>query len=431
MSDFIDPVLYATTPKTPNMMGMAVTLTEPVDGKLLAEAVESVRERFPYFYVRPKVQKHDLVLVANELPVVVRDIWAPTTMLSVATNYHIMAWKYEGKRLAVEILHIVTDGSGFIPYVKSVLFCYLSKKYGVKFDPKGFRLPGDQIPQSEIGNPFPQDKIDAVDAPFYVKPAFKNFAQIDEPNSSWRAFCIKLSQEEVMRYCGELDASPNALACVMLARAVHRLQPQESKVILGGVAVNQKAILGNYDNYRGFSDLVCVDFQPDKLGKDVSLLCTVARGQIMLQTQPENMLFSLKSMKKGLEALHRIPSVGLKMLAISHAAGRKRTTFTVSYANSRSFGPLDPYIEELYTLAEPASSSVVCEIACINNAFFLHFEQCFESEDLLEAFLGELHEVGISTELMRKEAYLTSTVRYDGVDISLVDKIRSVIRRRR
>lgn len=425
MPSFIDPVLYATVPNNPNLMGMTVTLTEPIDVRLLCEAVEHVRERFPYFYVRPHIEGGSLVLVPNDAPMVVRDTWEPTLLLSTQTNYHIASWKCEGRRLAAEVLHIVTDGSGFMPYFKSVLFCYLSKRHGIEFDPKGFRLPGDTIPQSETGNPFPEDQIDAIEAPHYKKPEFKHFAQIKEPDAPWRAFCIKLDEDEVMRYCGELDASPNALVSVLLARAVHRMQPHNDQVILGGIAVNQKAILGNYDNYRGFSDLVYVDYPPEKLDKDPRLLCTVTRGQIILQTQPENVLFALKQMKKGLSSLLKIPSIGIKMLAIWPTATRRRTTFTVSYVNSRSFGPLDAYIEELYVLAEPSSSSVVCEIACINHAFFLHLEQRFASEALLEVFLGELRDAGITAELLRKEDYRTSSVRYDDLSIPQLDKLKA------
>ena len=427
MLSFIDPVMYASTPDNPNTMGMAITLTEPVDGQLLAEAIEDTRERFPYFYVRPQVKDADLIVVPNELPMVVRDIWAPTKLASASVNYHIAAWKFEGKRLAVEAMHVISDGSGFIPYVKSVLFTYLSRKLGIEFDRTGFKLPGDVIPESEIGDPFSQEQIDAIEAPFYKKAQVKDFAQVKEPDASWRAFCIKLPEKDVIKYCGELDASPNALISVLLARAMHRVQPTDDRVILGGIAVNYKAILGNFDNYRGFSNLAYISFPPKNLGKDLSLLCTTPRGQIMLQAMPENVLFELKEMKKGMEMLHSIPSIEAKMLMIGHEAGHKRTSFTVSYANSRSFGPLDPYIEEIYAMAEPTSSSIVCEITCINHTFFLHFEQCFESEAIFDAFMEELRAVGISAELIRKENFQVSSVSYDGLDFSILNSLLSAV----
>jgi hypothetical protein len=151
MPTYIDPLLYGSLPTKPNTMGMEAVLTDKVDVGLLSEAVESLRERFPYFYVRPQIAGTDLVLAPNDLPVVVRDSWEPTILVSKETNYHVLSFKCEDKRLAAEVMHPVTDGSGFMPYFKSVLFCYLSKRYGIEFDRTGFRLPGDEIPASETG----------------------------------------------------------------------------------------------------------------------------------------------------------------------------------------------------------------------------------------------------------------------------------------
>ena len=168
-----------------------------------------------------------------------------------------------------------------------------------------------------------------------------------------------------------------------------------------------------------------IHYKPENLDKDLSLMCTVTRGQVIMQTQPENVLFNLKKMKEGMPTLHGIPSIGAKMLFIGSMAGHRRTTYTVSYAANRTFGPLDPYIEEFYVHAEPVPSAVVVEVSCINNAFFLHFEQRFKSEALLNAFLDELRLAGIEPEVLRKEAYLTSDVRYDDLKIPVVEEAKT------
>ena len=46
MSEYYEPMLYLCTPRLPNTMAMSLTLTEPVDGDVLSEAVEELRERF-------------------------------------------------------------------------------------------------------------------------------------------------------------------------------------------------------------------------------------------------------------------------------------------------------------------------------------------------------------------------------------------------
>ena len=75
----------------------------------------------------------------------------------------------------------------------------------------------------------------------------------------------------------------------------------------------------------------------------------------------------------------------------------------MSYANSRSFGPLDPYIEELYVVSTPGVTDILCEIACINQHFFLMVAQTFPSEKYMDAFLAELADAGIACEVMHTE----------------------------
>ena len=56
------------------------------------------------------------------------------------------------------------------------------------------------------------------------------------------------------------------------------------------VCVNHKALLGNHDNYRCFVGAATLDFPRDRNLNDVHKACTIARGQLMLQAQPENAL---------------------------------------------------------------------------------------------------------------------------------------------
>ena len=167
MSEFYEPNLFLSTPEHPNTMGVMLKLTEPVDGDLLQEVVEQLRERFPYFYVRAVPVGNDLIPDKNPLPMTIRNTWDAIRLNAEESNYHLAAWKYEGQRVAFEISHSLTDGAGVLPYIKSAMYLYLSRKTGEAFDPAGFRLPGDEIPESETGNPFPDLDIDGVEEPMY------------------------------------------------------------------------------------------------------------------------------------------------------------------------------------------------------------------------------------------------------------------------
>lgn len=403
MAEYYEPMLYLSTPEHPNTMGAVVTLKEAVDGDILQEVVEELRERFPYFYVRTKPTENDLIPIPNPLPMTVRNTWEPIKLRSEEANYHLAAFKYMGNRLALEMSHSISDGAGFLPYIKSVLFLYLSRKTGQNFDPSGFRLPGSVIPKSEIGDPFSTLDIDNAEPPLYQKETLQDFYRMNQDQEKTdRLFCLMLPEKEVMQYCKENDGSPNVIISVLLARAIRRVDPESEKTVSICVAIDHKALLGNHENYRMFAGTVDLDFPQNRDLSDIMKSCTIARGQVMLQAQSENSLWAMKQRKLRYAKFEQIP-LQMKTDIIAKASGNPRWTAAVSYANSRSFGVLDPYIEELYILSEPGVMDMGIEVTCINHKFFLAMSQNFSSDKYFEAFLEELSAAGIPYEIRHKE----------------------------
>ena len=431
MPAYYEPMLFESTPQHPHSMGIMATLTEPVDGEILTEVVQDLRERFPYYYVRAMVSENDLKVVPNPLPMVVRNSWEPTYLHSTETNYHMAAFKYEGNSVAFEVSHLITDGSGVIPYFKSVLYLYLSRKTGIQFDPAGFRLPGDPIPETEMGEPF---QINFDDLPeFYKKDIPSEYYRVHEalqkkPHEGNNIY-LKLPEEKVLEVCRENDANPDVFFSVLLARAVRRMDQDSDKPVIIGVAVNHKEVLGNYDNYRDLSDVVYLDFSKERENEPLDKMCTVARGQLMLQIQPENSQNYLKELQDKVAQMSKIP-LPMKSVMINVSLDyTTRGTACVSGINDRSFGPLDPYIREVFVLGEADAFDVQLETACINGSFCLLFAQNFMSEAYFDAFLQELEEAGIPVEIVRKDQSPLSGVRFDDVSQETKDPIQELFAR--
>ena len=405
MAEFYEPMLYMSTPEHPNTMGVCIVLKESVDGEILRNAVEDLRVRFPYFYVKAVPFGNDLTVEDNSLPMTVRNTWEPINLNSKESNFHLAAWKFEGRKLAFEISHSLTDGAGVLPYVKSTLFLYLSRRYGVSFDREGFRLPGDKIPLSETGNPFAELDIDGAEEPVYTKETITDFYRFgDGTLKDPFATYVKIPESQMMEFCRDYDGSPNTFLAVMFARAVRRYDPASDKTVSVSIAIDHKAMLGNYDNYRLFANVLELDFAKDRSLKDIAKNCTIARGQLMLQASMENSLWAMKQRKATYAKLNQVP-LDMKLGMIAKSAGCLRWSISISYANSRSFGPLDPYIDELYMMAEPGVADVLCEIACINHFFFLCIARTFPSEKFTDIFLDELSTVGIDYEVTGREPF--------------------------
>ncbi len=404
MAEFYEPMLFMSTPDHPNTMGVVVVLKEPADAELLSSVVETLRTRFPFYYVRARAVGNDLELIPNPLPMTIRKTWEPINFNSQASNFHLAAWKVQGNRIAFEIAHSLTDGAGVLPYIRSVLYLYLTQKTGDCLDPAGFRLPGDTIPPSETGNPFAgvQAEIDRAEAPLYVKEPTPDFFRLNEGARDPQMIYLKLPESQVMKFCRENDGSPNVFFSVLLARAARRTDPESGKTISVAVAIDHKAMLGNTDSYRNFVNVVELDFPRDRPLDDIMKACTMARGQVVLQAQPENSLWEMKQRKLRHAKMAQMP-LEMKLGMVAKSAGCVRWSLSVSYANSRTLGPLDPYIAELYMLSEAGVTDAILEIACINHSFFLALDQTFSSDHFLNLFLDELAQNGIDYEVMGKE----------------------------
>ena len=371
---YCEPSLAMCSEDNPNTMGMCVTLNDPVDENALRSSVEELRVRFPYFYIRAAVEENRLIPVPNPLPIVVRDKWDPILLNSAEANYHMLSVKYEGNRLAAEICHSISDGAGFLPFFKSLLYCYLCKVTGETIAPAGFRLPGDIIPESETGNPFSDEDITAAKEPFYVKPPVKDFYRMQNDQAdgkgSGKTMYIRLPERSIMQYCSDMDASPNTLISVLISRAIRRMDPDSDRTVTCEVAFDHKSQLGNHDNYRMLVEMAVLDMPKGRENFSIQKSCTIARGQLMLQVQSKNSLYMLNRRRIWFEKLGQMP-LQMQVDAFKEYMKRPQATASVSYPTCRSFGPLDGHINELYYLSEPSATDIMCEIACINHCFFL------------------------------------------------------------
>ncbi len=413
MSNYYDPMLVANSPENPMTMGAMAVLKENVNGTILEEAVEELRERFPYFYIRARIEGNDIITIPNPLPVTVRNTWNPILIASKDANYHHMALKFEGKRIGLEMNHTLSDGAGMLPFFKSLLFVYLSKISGESFPRNGFKLPGDPIPESETGDPFVGIDFDSVEAPLYEKEPIQDYYRFNTSSEeNQHIHYLKMPVKDVMRYCRENDGSPNVLISVLMSRAVRRIDHDSKLPVTVSVAIDHKAMLGNHDNYRMFANAYAIDFSKERESDDILRMCTISRGKLMLQTQPENSAWYIKTRKMGFEKMKQMP-LEMKMDMIPKSASSKRWTASVSYADSRSFGCLDPYIDELYLLSDGAAVDIMCEVACINDSFYLALVQNFDSNDFFNAFLSELKEADVPFEIKGDEVFHPCGFCYD------------------
>lgn len=189
---------------------ISVSLNEPIKYSALSEAVAITAERFPYFSVslRSGIFWHFLEL--NNLPPRIHaEDKTPCTAFAVTRrNEPLYRIILKGNTISVEFVHILTDGTGALEYLKSLLYTYL-KLTGKNISDTGqIILPGSRISEEEYEDsylkffqklPPPEKLVQAWHLPYKrnPRPSFRVLqAEADLGEMLERSRALKVSITE-------------------------------------------------------------------------------------------------------------------------------------------------------------------------------------------------------------------------------------------
>lgn len=128
---------------------VSATLTEPVDPALLRRAQERMVRRFPSFYVRLCRGLFWYYLEeTGHAATVEPDGPSPCMPLRRREDGGLcLRVRYYGNRIAVEFYHILTDGTGGLCFLKTLVAEYLALRYGADIPRGGDILDCDAPPE--------------------------------------------------------------------------------------------------------------------------------------------------------------------------------------------------------------------------------------------------------------------------------------------
>ncbi|NLG23812.1 MAG: hypothetical protein GX558_00535, partial [Clostridiales bacterium] len=123
------------------MFRLSVTLTEPIDVAVLARAQRAAMRRVPTFSycLRRGVFWYYMERMEGA-PEIQQDVANPLVRMDLNQNGRFMfRTRYHGSRIAVEVFHALTDGTGALVFLLTMTAEYLRLKYGADIP------PGDRI----------------------------------------------------------------------------------------------------------------------------------------------------------------------------------------------------------------------------------------------------------------------------------------------
>ncbi len=396
----VNQLIYAAGADMVNTHRTAVTLKEPVNPQLLEKALGKAAFRFPYFSVKLKRQGEEYVLEPNALPFVLSPEGGTVTLGTAESNFHLFAFAWDGCRFYMDGSHFITDGNGLFPFLKTILYYYLSFLYpGVCFDTKQIALAGDPVPDMEADDdPYPKDLLPENPIGPLSRPE-QVFMLEDQPKgyqsmAGWTSFRFTIPQKELMAFVSSIDGSPASFVASLLYKVIARLYPENRLPVVCGMQHQFRKALG-----RPFSHLCHVNVAPmvypDRL-RDAELekLNTISRGILILRASDDNDVLTVNGHIRDARTIRGMT------LAQKHAYMRKvildgigQNTYEVSYTGRVPWSGLDRYIEDVFPCLDMTlSGGISVEIFSVGEVFSVNIMQRNDDSRYADAFSQLLRE---------------------------------------
>jgi NRPS condensation-like uncharacterized protein len=135
---------------------LTAILKKPINYKSIKEAVEITSLRFPYFSVSLGSGLFwNYLEFNNQPPRIQPEEEIPCTAFALTRkNEPLYRVLIRANRVSVEFIHILTDGSGALEFLKSLLYTYLKLTGNSLSSSEGIILPGSPISEGESEDSF-------------------------------------------------------------------------------------------------------------------------------------------------------------------------------------------------------------------------------------------------------------------------------------
>jgi hypothetical protein len=404
-----NPLLYGASGDFFSTFRLAIRMKETVDYDLLSRSVEKVMVRYPYFCVCPEREGENLVLHYNKRPLSVFPDDRTVTLGSNESGGHLISFGCKENTIFIDCSHYIADGMGIDPLMKSLLFLYVSERYGTEgLETKRIRMPDSPVCDEEHAYPFPDRTIEAEGLNILPQTPEKVYGLDSEAfdNKGLYAYHLHIPERAMMERASSSDGSPISFLSVLLYRAFHRLDPHIDKPVVAHVQHQYRAALRTPMSHHSLVCYIPVTLAPRLNGWDVERQNTVVRGQVILKGGTESDIASVNRLIEEFpsEAAFVDKKKAMARYAENSIHGK---SFGISYVGKMDWCGLERYVEDLhaYIGEKHTKNMLIIEVMTVREDFSLTFMQSGKGEKYLNAFIEEILALGIPVRLVGEERY--------------------------
>ncbi|MBR3538464.1 MAG: hypothetical protein IKN79_05265 [Eubacterium sp.] len=391
-------LLYAVS-RSSYTVRLYLRLDHMIDPVVMRKALDLTAKRYPYFSVRLKKNEKEFYYEENPAPIALINTDDKITLGSEETNGQVWAVCYNEDRLYIDFYHGRSDGTGIYPVLATLLYYYLSDKYG-EMDSTGIRTLETPLSERETRDPvdaLPVIDLNAVKIP--PSPKALNLIETSgfkKMEGKGKIFKLMIPEESFLPFIKENDASPGIMLCVLMARAIERVHPDHQEPLMNSYVVNARPMLHSPETFHNCTNRVILHYDEKVRSMPLDRQCTVYRGKTILQSDEETIQKKMVVSGTVAQNVLNAPDLTAKV----QMAGKwilnffSSSTYTVSYVGKWKAEQIGKHVREFWTEI-PTGAFPAIEVASANGKIFVSILQSFEERVYYEALLLEMRSKGI------------------------------------
>ena len=391
-----------------NFFRISATLTEPVDVAVLRSALDVTARRFPsiavrlrrgvFWYYLEQIPKAPAIQEEKSCPLAHAPFHQVRQCAFRVLVYH--------NRFAVEFFHALTDGTGALIFVKTLLAEYLSQKYGLTVpavDGVLGRLeePGEEELEDSFLRYAGDVKASRKESTAWhlsgtpEKDGFKNLVTLMVPAPELKA-CAK-------RY----GVSVTELLCAAMMQAIAQLQAEKvpqrrlRKPVKVLLPVNLRNLFPSR-TLRNFASYITPEIDPRMGDYTFEEICAAVHHRMGLENNPQTMRakFAANVASEKSPVLRVMPLFikNLAMKAVFDTVGECKSCLCLSNLGVvRLPEVMAPYVARMdFIIGVQAKAPHDCGVLTWNDTVYINCIRSIREPELELRFYQVLHRLGLS-----------------------------------
>ena len=391
-----------------NFFRISATLTEPVDVAVLRSALDVTARRFPsiavrlrrgvFWYYLEQIPKAPAIQEEKSCPLAHAPFHQVRQCAFRVLVYH--------NRFAVEFFHALTDGTGALIFVKTLLAEYLSQKYGLTVPAADGVLgrleePSDEELEDSFLRYAGDVKASRKESTAWhlsgtpEKDGFKNLITLMVPAPELKA-CAK-------RY----GVSVTELLCAAMMQAIAQLQAEKvpqrrlRKPVKVLLPVNLRNLFPSR-TLRNFASYITPEIDPRMGDYTFEEICAAVHHRMGLENNPQTMRakFAANVASEKSPVLRVMPLFikNLAMKAVFDTVGECKSCLCLSNLGVvRLPEVMVPYVARMdFIIGVQAKAPHDCGVLTWNDTVYINCIRSIREPELELRFYQVLHRLGLS-----------------------------------